>query len=221
MERLRIMSSNLLQDRARPESLAAAIEDLDPDVLVVQELGPRCAAVIEDAFTHCHLEERPNDLGVGIASRRPINARLLEMPERSAWITQLDPTHWRNLHAPLTIIGLHATNPIDWPWADSVRRRREQFRLVAEATAGIEGPYVVIGDMNSTPVWPGYRRLAALGDDAARVAGTRQRTWSYFTTGPRLLRIDHAFVSGVEVTSTSTRSIQGTDHDALIVDLAV
>jgi len=39
--------------------------------------------------------------------------------------------------------------------------------------------------------------------------------------GPRLLRIDHAFVSGVAPVSTSTARVAGTDHSALIVDLDV
>jgi endonuclease/exonuclease/phosphatase (EEP) superfamily protein YafD len=78
---------------------------------------------------------------------------------------------------------------------------------------------VIIGDMNSSPAWPEYRLLSKLGIDAARATGSARRTWAPFVRGPRLLRIDHAFVSGVTPVTTGVVPVRGTDHAALIVDL--
>jgi len=78
---------------------------------------------------------------------------------------------------------------------------------------------VVIGDMNATPAWHEYKMLTELGVDAARSTRSQKRTWSQFLFGPRLLRIDHAFVAGAQPVATSTVRVRGTDHAALIVDI--
>jgi endonuclease/exonuclease/phosphatase (EEP) superfamily protein YafD len=62
--------------------------------------------------------------------------------------------------------------------------------------------------------------------DAARETAQRRgerprRTWTPLggEHHPRLLRIDHVFVRGVEAAEVRTVNIVGSDHDALVVDL--
>ena len=80
---------------------------------------------------------------------------------------------------------------------------------------------VLVGDMNASPSWRVYKRLAARLQDAAVVAGTAQATWAYFPALPRTLRIDHVFVEGLVALETHTVRIKGTDHSAVVADLYV
>ncbi len=82
-------------------------------------------------------------------------------------------------------------------------------------------PVAIVGDMNSTPLWREYEALSRLGKDAASAAGTARRTWAQFTWGPRMIRIDHVFVRGLEAISTSVHKVAGSDHLAVVADLDV
>jgi endonuclease/exonuclease/phosphatase (EEP) superfamily protein YafD len=82
---------------------------------------------------------------------------------------------------------------------------------------------VLVGDQNTTPRWPAYRRLASTLTDAALETARREgrrpgRTWG-LRYGPRLLRIDHALVAGVTVDDVQVLPIAGSDHHALVVDV--
>jgi endonuclease/exonuclease/phosphatase family metal-dependent hydrolase len=80
----------------------------------------------------------------------------------------------------------------------------------------------VCNDLNATPAWPAYRRLAERLRDAARehaaALGARpERTWGPWHGAPRLLRIDHVFASGAR--SRHAPSRPRSDH-ALVVDFS-
>lgn len=221
MALLRIFTVNLLVDRADPDDLASAIGHADPDVIVVQELGERCAGVIGTVHPHSYLDPRGDGFGMGIASRYSLTVERIEIPGRPAWAGRLDPETWPGLRKPLDVVDVHLMNPIDRPWRDSRDTRRRQIAGIVEFVSSREGASVVIGDMNATPAWPEYKALCEIGVDAARATGTTRRTWSHFLSGPRLLRIDHAFVAGARPITTTVVPILGSDHSALIVDLEV
>ncbi len=86
-------------------------------------------------------------------------------------------------------------------------------------------PKAILGDFNSSPIWPVYRRLAArLTDAAAAVApdsGPRP-TWPHFPwLGIRgLIRIDHCFLTtGLSALSARVVPVRGSDHLGLCVDV--
>lgn len=221
MAGLRILSINLLVDRADPADLRRVITKSDPDVVCAQELGPSTAAVIADLLAHGHLEPKDDLFGLGIATRYPVAVERLEMDLRSGWIARLDSRDWPMLSRPLDVFDVHLSNPINRPWRATTTARRSQVNQIAAAVASRDAASVVIGDMNATPAWREYKMLAELGEDAARATGTEARTWSHSLFGPRLLRIDHAFVAGVLPIATSTTRVRGTDHSALIVDIDI
>lgn len=216
---LRILSINLLVDRADPDDVRRMILDADPDVVCAQELGPRTASVMADLLAHGHLDPRPDLFGLGIATRFPTTIDKLDLEERSGWIARLEPDRWPGLKEPLDIFNVHLVNPIDRPWGVSRQVRRRQVDQITAEVNARDVAAVVIGDMNATPLWREYKRLAEIGTDAARASGSARKTWSPFVFGPRLLRIDHAFVKGVLPTATSVIRVRGTDHRALVVDI--
>jgi endonuclease/exonuclease/phosphatase (EEP) superfamily protein YafD len=221
MARLRILSANLLIDRADPEDLRRAITEVEPDVVATQELGIRNAAVLADTHVHGLLDPREDYMGLGIVATSPVEVERLELAGRSGWVAHLDPANWPQLDAPLDVLNIHLLNPVEWPWPGTRAARRRQIAQVGEYLAGRDTARVIVGDMNSTPAWPEYRMLAELGVDAADAAGTARRTWSHYTWGPRWFRIDHAFVTGVTPLGTRTVKIRGSDHLGLVVDIEV
>jgi endonuclease/exonuclease/phosphatase (EEP) superfamily protein YafD len=210
MATLRILSANLLVDRAHSDDLRRVIAASDPDVIATQEMGPRTAAVIRETYDHGHLDPRRDYYGMGIATKIETQVQRLELEDRSGWTANV---------GGVQVVNVHLINPVDPPWSEKKRTRRRQIEQIAEYVATLHGPYVIIGDMNASPRWPEYRLLAELGSDVARTTGTELPTWGPFRWGPRLLRIDHAFVSGVQPVTSSIAKISGTDHRALIIDI--
>jgi endonuclease/exonuclease/phosphatase (EEP) superfamily protein YafD len=221
MALIRIMSINLLVDRADPDDLRRVVSAADPDVLCVQELGDRTATVVADMFDHGHLDPQKDFFGLGIGARHPVAIERLDLAARGGWVARLEPDAWAGLTEPLDVFNIHLINPINLPWTRSRATRRSQIAHVATLVGERDSASVVIGDMNATPLWPEYKSLTEIGVDAARTTGTNRRTWSHFLSGPRLLRIDHAFVSGARPTTTSIVRVRGTDHRGLVVDIEV
>jgi endonuclease/exonuclease/phosphatase (EEP) superfamily protein YafD len=123
----------------------------------------------------------------------------------------------------ITVVNAHIVAPhVGPPWTIAALRRRQTHDLVRYLRA-VPRPLVLVGDLNSTPLWPAYRRLARTLTDAAREAARREgrrpaRTWG-LRYGPRLFRIDHALVAGVTVDDVQVLPIAGSDHHALVVDV--
>jgi endonuclease/exonuclease/phosphatase (EEP) superfamily protein YafD len=221
MSRLRILSINLLVDRADLSDLRRVITDIDPDVVCTQEMGSKTAEVVARILPHGRLDPRSDLFGMGIAARHPVVVEPLGLEDRSGWVARLEPDAWPDLGKPLDVYDVHLTNPIDRPWRVARDERRRQIDRIGGVVDERATASVVIGDMNASPLWPEYKRLSEIGTDAARATGTARRTWSQFISGPRLLRIDHAFVTGVKPLATSVTQVHGTDHRALIVDIEV
>jgi endonuclease/exonuclease/phosphatase family metal-dependent hydrolase len=192
-----------------------------PDVGVFQELAPAQARIVRRHFGYGHLDPRRDFHGMGIAARYPIDVDRFEMTHRDGWKAHLSGADWPQLNRDLEVVNVHIQNPLMRPWRETSQNRSGQVDAILEYVAAKRMARVVLGDMNSSPTWRSYRRLADQLQDAAVAAGTARRTWSPLPSLPRLLRIDHAFVEGVVAVSTHTTRIKGSDHSALVVDLLV
>ena len=96
--------------------------------------------------------------------------------------------------------------------------------LVDHVTRSSSESHVVVGDLNSTPLWPAYRRIAShLTDAAVAVAKKRSRpaepTWGPLGRG-KWFRIDHGFVRGVSVEDFQVVELHVSDHSAIVMDLS-
>jgi endonuclease/exonuclease/phosphatase (EEP) superfamily protein YafD len=217
---LRILTMNLYNGAAEPTELAALLDDAKPDVVAVQELSPNSAAVLADWGSSSLLDPRADTLGMGLASRTALVITRLDFPHRNPIVGRFDGETWGLPQVEL--VNVHMTNPISMPMPTSWRRRRGQLaaleRLLGEHDA--TSARVVVGDFNSSPAWPFYRRIAALASDGAVQAGTAKRTWSYYPSSPRMLRIDHVFLQGpIRCVNTELVKVSGADHRGLLIDL--
>jgi len=211
------MTANLLHRRVDTEDLAAVLDRHQPDVIVTQELGPKVADLLASRYPHHELHPSLDFTGRGIASRFDSKFGSIEMPGRdgTSAVFETDGVEMR-------LAGVHLLNPINFPWWTAVRSRRLQLEGLFEWLDGGEGPLVGAGDLNASPRWPAYRRMAdRLTDVVVQHDPEAERTWSWRPGWPRLLRIDHVFGAGVAATGVWLESIRGTDHAAVIVDLEV
>jgi endonuclease/exonuclease/phosphatase (EEP) superfamily protein YafD len=221
---LRLISANLRHGRADPEAFAELVRREDAAVVAVQELGPRLAETLAALLPHGKLEPTQDGMGMGVALRRPSAVERLALPHRDARVARLEPEEWPELRERVEIMNVHISAPhtrVPHSWRD---RRGQLAGLEAYLTAA-EGPRVLVGDFNATPLWPVYRRLAALLDDAAALVAAREgrapaRTWGPTPDAPRLLRIDHVLVDALEVRALRVVPLPGSDHSAVVADLS-
>jgi vancomycin resistance protein VanJ len=221
--RLRVFSANLANGRASAGAFAELLEALEPDVVVVQELAPRQAEALARVLPFGKLEPSRDHHGMGIALAAPGHVRALPLPYRSAFVAEVP---WPAGGEPIEILNVHLAAPHVRPVVQRLRDRRGQVRdVLAYLDAAPRGRRVLAGDLNASPLWPAYRRLRARFDDAAvegaRRAGRRPgRTWGPWPGSVRLLRIDHVLVRGLVATASRVLPLRGSDHSALVADLA-
>jgi endonuclease/exonuclease/phosphatase family metal-dependent hydrolase len=223
---LRVLSANLCFGRADAAALVALVRALDVSVVAVQELGPRQAEALARLLPHGKLEPTPDGKGLGIALRHPAEIERLALPQRDARVARLGPESWPGLGRRVEIVNAHLANPV-FNVPAAWRHRRGQVAGLAAYLASAEAcPRALVGDLNSTPRWPAYRRLVAELDDAAVLVAARSgrapgATWGPYPGAPRLLRIDHVLVNAFDVLDFQVVPLPGSDHSGVLADLVV
>lgn len=218
-QRLSIVSANLYAgNRRKPEALARLME-LNPDVLLVMEIGREWRTVLKPL-----VERYPHRVGtdgtIWLLSRCPLRQTWSGETARESGVsaspiieaTVLTP------HSSLRIVGIHATRPTGA--AGIAQQTRQASGYVKALGRDGDAPHrLLIGDFNTSPFSEVFRHIVQTTGlrDAAQGRGY-QPTW-----GPRLLRepllpwigipIDHALVSkSVTVEAWSIGAMPGADH---------
>jgi endonuclease/exonuclease/phosphatase (EEP) superfamily protein YafD len=119
----------------------------------------------------------------------------------------------------IEVVNTHVVNPIAPPLRESRRLRQRELASLEALLHEPAETRVLVGDFNSSPVWPLYRRLAAAATDGAVAAGTARRTWGYWPKSPPMLRIDHVFVQGAKCVRTDVVKVSGADHRGLLMEI--
>jgi vancomycin resistance protein VanJ len=213
---VRLVTVNLYNGRAVPRDLARFIDAIRPDIVCAQEVGPDSGRILRRVFPFGQVEPALDPSGRALVGKLPIDVVPLDLPWRGGYQTELDLGGART-----RLMAVHLANPIDR--RSSIPARRRQLAALDEVLGGTD-PLVLVGDLNSTPLWPAYRHLRRHLDDAvadwAERAGVRPgATWSKVPRWPAILRIDHVLTRGVRVTECRVERIAGVDHRAVVVDL--
>ncbi|MGB7861237.1 MAG: endonuclease/exonuclease/phosphatase family protein [Acidimicrobiia bacterium] len=219
-EPVRLLTVNLLHDGATKDQLIRLLDTTSPDVVVAQELNHKCAEVIDDRFSHTHLDPQDDFTGRGIGTNLDARFGDVPMPARHASTAalQVGGDVWN-------LAGVHLVNPIKFPWWRSVRSRTGQVEAVIEWSAQLtDDPLLVVGDFNASPRWPAYRRLRdrwidLVEEHAVETGVDLMPTWGWRPGWKKMLRIDHVFGSGLTAVDVSVHQVRGSDHAAVVVDL--
>lgn len=220
-EPLTVMTANLYGGRADGIELVRVASDEHVDVLVVEEVTTTEVAAMERAgltslFPHRIGNPEPEYDGDGtmVFSREPLGEPQAVDTGHQSWIVTV---------GDLTLLAVHPyapTEPKQW--------RADHTTILAAAEASDAD--LVVGDFNATLDHPPMRALAAHGwRCVAELANEGwQPTWpSNGLVGalglgvPALVQIDHVLVGRrLAALSTHTVEIPGTDHRAVIAEVA-
>jgi endonuclease/exonuclease/phosphatase family metal-dependent hydrolase len=212
------MTVNLGNGAASPTAVRRLLRAERPHVVAAQELAPDAAAALAGELPHGRLDPGIDYHGAGLALRHPGVVERFPLEHRDGMRAVLEPALWPGLSSPLEILTVHLHNPIDRPLRRAAEIRRNQVEQLLGHVSATPMSRVLAGDLNATPRWRAYRRLAAVLGDAPLMTGGARRTWSPGWWLPRFLRIDHVLVTGVVPVRAVTRRIRRTDHSAVIVD---
>ena len=233
---LTVMTFNLGYDQSHPERLVLAIAEEDADVVAVQEIEPSTAALVRQELgkRYPHMILDPSVGSTGLLSRHPIlESRWFqpagEGPPALYALVDVDGT-------AVHVLAVHPLRPgVTWykeTWLLTGlydRGTQRQVIDVAQRAGDLEGPVLVMGDLNLSDQTRAYARLSQVLKDTWREVG-----WGFGLTFPRFLivgptrvpgpwvRIDYIFHSsdvGAERARVACHG--GSDHCYLVARLAL
>jgi endonuclease/exonuclease/phosphatase (EEP) superfamily protein YafD len=217
---LTVAHTNLLWDNPRVGDVVDRLAALDADVIGFSEYTEAHAAILlasdlADAYPYRREYASGYASGAALWSRYPFEET--DGPGTASFsvsaVLDVDGTEVR-------VLTVHTRTPLfnrgGW--------ERDMARIAATVRA-TDLPTIVVGDFNASYWHPQFR---AMLDDGGlreahheRGAGWRA-TWPSDRWFPPLFRLDHALVNdGVAVRDADDFGVPGSDHDGVIVDVAI
>ena len=205
---------------ANLSGIAAYLESLAPDVVVLAELSPRKAdrlAALLPRLPHRYFAAREGVWGVAIFSRWPLLAPQPAMRGESQIGARVDLDLGDH---EFRLYGAHLNWPV-LPETETVRNR--QLQALGRELAECPRACVAVGDFNVTP-WSSHFR------DVVKVPGVRDcaagrgwlPTWNSGLPSILRIRIDQCLASGtMGIADVHVGESVGSDHFATINDLMV
>lgn len=189
---LAVVTANLHYESRDPGRFTAWLDRHPADLVVVQEVTPASAQVLEAmaGYAHRSLLTRSDAYGIGVLSRWPLdNIKSLDLAGDGRPSLAGDViVEGQRMH----FLAVHAR----WPVLPSLARSRDlALHRMAVLVRAQPGPTVVLGDLNLSPDSPAFGRLLTDGRLHDALAGPPwQPTW-LAGFWPLALRIDHVLVS--------------------------
>ena len=217
---VRAMLMNVLTSNRDSDSVRAAIEDYNPDFIVLLETDKWWLTEL-DAIRHTYpymiTRPRPDNFGITFLSKvEPANLEIVDVAvtDVPAVLAKIEFDG-----RPFAILGMHAFPPVHGSVA---LRRNKQFADTAAFVRRLKMPVLLLGDLNTTPWSPYFTRLldeSGLYDSSAGYG--YQPTWP--TSNPLLwIPIDHCLYSnGIGIASREVGPDVGSDHFPVIVDFTL
>jgi endonuclease/exonuclease/phosphatase (EEP) superfamily protein YafD len=229
---LTVLSCNLSYGQADPDRLLAWIDDVDPDVIVLQEYGDPWPNVVRtrllDRYPHTIENPQRHAFGSATLSRTPfVESTMFTWPGQFEVRMPRITVEHDGRHVDIT--NVHTVPPVALSWvrwqlaqvgdlADEGSRRLGGFSEPGE----VEG-VVLAGDFNAPWNTNHLRPLARVGlwEAHSRVGSSRGATWGP-TRGPLSLapgiRLDHAVYGGeLEPVFSIVGPDVGSDHRPIAV----
>jgi vancomycin resistance protein VanJ len=195
----KVMSFNVHYHNRNIAEVTDLIRQEQPDILLIQELGPTMARLLNDKLADLYPDgplylvyEREADQG--IFSRFPLTQVELVYDEGS-----VQKAIATTPAGPITVWNVHPQGPLIW------RRHDRQLSGLAGDIAAVNGPLIVGGDFNTTDQSETYRLVSQFLKNAHWEAGwgfgfsfpapQYQRRFRKIPVLTPIIRIDHIFYS--------------------------
>ena len=221
---LRLMQINVLSANGEYEKVEKAIEEYDPDILLLDEVTSQWLDGLEgirEKYPYSLEEPRNDNFGIAIfAKNRPARCEL-----RMSKTAQVPYIYARFMldeksGKSLAFWGVHTLPPIGRNYFDL--RNAELAELAAEIRADSSSSKILAGDLNLTP-WSYF--FAKLEDESG--LRNSQKGFGIQSSWPNKLiflriPIDHCLVSpAIKVLNRRIGHDVGSDHFPLILDLEI
>ncbi len=211
---LTVMSLNLRLGHGDAEATVGLVRDQDVDLVVLEEVTPELGAELREAGIAETLPHVAGNATAGAAGTLVYSTFPLGQAERMIGVG--NGVYQIRVQAPdpFWLVAVHLNQPLS-----SKGLWRPDWDVLNQVLPTIEGPVLAVGDFNSTLEHGPMRELLSRGfEDAARDANSGfQGTWP----SQGLLAIDHVlFTAPYGAIRTETFGVSGTDHRALVAELA-
>lgn len=215
---LRLVSFNVLKFNAHPVEAGRALLALDADVLVLPEVSPAVAlglqtAGVDATYRFSVADPAPEFETTVLRTRIPM--REVELRDITG---QREPRATIDVGGiPVRLLGVHPQPPINGQGKGWQRALEDLDRELQSA----DGATIAAGDFNGGRDLKSFRRLLGGGvrDAHEELGKGLATTWP---SGFPFLHLDHVLVKGgVSVCHIDQVRLPGSDHLAVVVDLAV
>lgn len=238
---LTVLSCNLCYGRADADRLVAWIDEVDPDVIVLQEHGGRWPQYVRDRlgdrYPHAWEEPREDAFGQATLSRLPFvdTTRSIWPPDWSIPSGRVTVRFGRSL---VDVTNVHVFPPVSLDWVNQQRRQLDALSLDASRRLGVWSPTsgsdvqgsILIGDFNTpwSTSFMAAMRYEPIGWDARylweahhEIGRGRGATWGptrgLLSLAPGV-RLDHAIYGGeLEPVFSVVGPDVGSDHRPIAV----
>ncbi len=213
---VRLLHANVLAFNTDMDRMLRLIENVDPDLLVLQEFTPAWMAAMEPllpSYPYRVVEPRDDPFGIALYSKYPLDATTVigSVPLGHPDIVATALIGGERLN----IISTHPMPPIG---NTNYGNRNLQLDSVADLARRSPRPVIVVGDLNITMWAHHYKRFEEVsGLSNARRGFGIAPTWPSWLL-PGYIPIDHVLVSDeIVVTDFTTGPSIGSDHLPIIV----
>jgi endonuclease/exonuclease/phosphatase (EEP) superfamily protein YafD len=238
---LTVMTFNTLAWQREGRDLEASIATAQPDLVGLQEIGPRAAEhliqALSDRLPYHYVTHSATSSGAAVLSRYPIrDAVAFRATPRGHW--------WQRMTVdapcgPITYLNLHTKIPHirtthqkvggrRFPLEFHAELRRSEVRALVAMLEKVDGPIIVGGDFNLTERSPDHRLLSRCLTDAYKSVGAGlglsfPRRGSFPPAIPApwpILRLDYVWHSRHFTPAWAYRGDAGqSDHHPIVVGL--
>lgn len=217
---LRLMSANVRTSNNDHHTIQQVITRFHPDVLVLEEVNTRWLQDLQPAlrgYPYSFTCPAEDNFGIAVFSKVPLRDSNIGHYEKVA-IPTISTTILLP-ERPLLLLCTHIFPPFN---AYGAHTAEIQLAAIHQTLQTLPGPYIVMGDFNTSPYSYNFQRL--LQDNylhnGAEGFGL-QVSWPAHCL-PLAMQIDHCLLSSeLQTSSFRTGPAIGSDHYPIIVDIVV
>ena len=217
---LPVLQANVLSSNTEHQRLFDLLDKEAPDLVLLQEVSPQWLIALDalrQSYPYSYAEAREGNFGIALFSRVPFaSASHVDSPPSGY------PTIIATLDMEGTALHVVGTHPMIPMSPQLYSDRNEQLESIADLFEGLQGPQVLVADLNASMWDIHYRSLEeTTGLRNARTGFGMLPTWPTFMPFA-MIPIDHVLVSDdISVVEMRTGPRIGSDHLPLLVTIAL